>query len=67
VSIAEAAKRRAKREKAARSERARGATLCGRGFHKWRVDPRQQFDVQEGRLVTRYLCERCGAVRTTLE
>lgn len=67
VSIADAAKRRAKREKAARTERARGTTLCGRGFHKWRVDPRKQFDVHEGRLVTRYRCERCDATRTTLE
>jgi hypothetical protein len=67
VSIEEAARRRAKREKAARQEKAQGRTLCTRGFHKWRVDARKQFDVREGKLVTVRRCERCGATKTTLD
>lgn len=35
--------------------------LCQHGFHKWRVWQAKQFDVQRGRLVTVYCCERCGA------
>jgi hypothetical protein len=67
VSITDAARRRAIRDKTTRRERARGRTLCDRGFHKWRVDPRKQFDVRQGRLVTVRQCERCGVRRTTLE
>jgi len=46
-------------------ERARGRTLCSRGFHKWVVDKGSQFDVKKGRLVTVYRCSRCGKVKTT--
>lgn len=38
----------------------KGKTLCRSGFHKWQVVTNQQFDVKQGRLVTRYKCERCG-------
>ena len=34
------------------AKKAEGKTLCGRGFHKWRVAPKKQFDVHRGRLVT---------------
>ncbi|HHO69094.1 MAG TPA: hypothetical protein ENK12_08690 [Gammaproteobacteria bacterium] len=45
------------------SARHKGNTLCRRGFHKWEpVD--NPFDVKQGRLVTRYRCRRCGAVKT---
>ncbi len=45
------------------SARRKGNTLCRRGFHKWEpVDT--PFDVKQGRLVTRYRCRRCGAVKT---
>ena len=67
VSIEDAARRRAKREKTARQDKAQGKTLCLRGFHKWRVDGRKQFDVREGKLVTVHRCERCNATRTTLD
>jgi hypothetical protein len=67
VSIEEAARRRAKREQAARREKAEGRTLCDRGFHKWQVDPRKQFDVRAGKLVTVRRCTRCGATKTTLD
>ena len=47
------------------AEKARGKTLCRRGFHKWVVEKERQFDTREGRLVTAYRCSRCGAVKTT--
>lgn len=34
--------------------------LCQHGFHKWKIRQDKQFDVQQGRLVTVYRCERCG-------
>jgi hypothetical protein len=46
------------------ADRARGKTLCRRGFHKWLVDKTRQFDVKQGRLVTVYRCSRCGALKT---
>ncbi len=45
---------------------ARGRTLCGRGFHKWVVDQRKQFDVKRGQLGTVTRCSRCDITRTTL-
>jgi hypothetical protein len=45
-------------------EKARGKTLCGRGFHKWAIDQKKQFDVKQGKLVTVYKCSRCGATKT---
>ncbi len=39
----------------------KGKTLCRHGHHKWQVDKQRQFDVKQGRLVTRYRCTRCGA------
>ena len=67
VSIQQAARRKAARDKARRQQEARGKTLCLRGFHKWAVNQKKQFDVREGRLVTLRQCERCGARRTTLD
>lgn len=34
--------------------------LCKHGFHKWKVVKHTRFDSQQGKLVTRYQCERCG-------
>ena len=67
VSIGDAAKRKAARDKQALRERARGNTLCSRGFHKWTADKKKQFDVREGKLVTLLRCERCDATRTRLD
>ncbi len=39
----------------------KGKTLCRHGHHKWQVDKERQFDVKQGKLVTRYRCVRCGA------
>lgn len=53
-------------KKPSAKQRARGKTLCGRGFHKWRVDPNTRFDVKRGKLVTVRRCLRCGKTETTL-
>ncbi len=45
-------------------EKHRGNTLCRSGHHKWRIDKAQVFDTRQGRLVTRFVCSRCGAVKT---
>lgn len=34
--------------------------MCQHGFHKWKIWQNKQFDVQRGKLVTAYKCERCG-------
>jgi hypothetical protein len=46
--------------------RAEGKTLCKNGFHRWRTDKGQRFDVKQGKLVTVQRCERCGLERTKL-
>ncbi|HDP88711.1 MAG TPA: hypothetical protein ENN42_01935 [Thioalkalivibrio sp.] len=38
--------------------------LCRSNFHKWEVVKENQFDVKQGKLVTLYRCERCGATKT---
>lgn len=43
-----------------------GKSLCQHGFHKWRPDGAARFDVKRGKLVTRFVCERCGASKTEL-
>ena len=43
------------------SEVHKGKTLCKRGFHKWKVETGQKFDVKKGKLITVLTCERCGA------
>jgi hypothetical protein len=56
---------KAARRRAAKA-RAKGTTLCRRGFHDWSVDAGTRFDVKEGRLVTRVRCARCDATRNEL-
>ncbi len=46
--------------KAKHKKQAAGNTLCKSGHHKWREDKTTTFDSKEGRLVTKYVCERCG-------
>ena len=48
-------------------EKARGKTLCARGFHKWVIDQKKQFDVKQGKLITLHRCKRCGAGKTTAD
>jgi hypothetical protein len=45
------------------AEQHRGKTLCRSGFHRWKLERDQQFDVKQGRLVTVYRCTRCGALK----
>lgn len=40
-------------------------TLCKNGHHKWKVDTKQKFDTKQGKLVTVYVCERCGRKKNT--
>ncbi|WP_101675918.1 hypothetical protein [Alloalcanivorax mobilis] len=34
--------------------------LCQHGYHKWTVVKDTEFDSKQGKLVTRYQCQRCG-------
>lgn len=52
-------------KKPSKKEVARGKTLCSRGFHKWVIDQKKQFDVQQGKLITIRRCKRCGVSKTT--
>ncbi len=45
------------------SKKHKGNTLCKRGFHKW-VIVDTPFDSKQGRLVTRFRCQRCGREKT---
>ena len=57
----------AKRKKARRTtaqSKAKGVTLCNRGFHKWVDEPKKQFDVKQGKLVSIARCKRCGSQKT---
>ncbi|MCP5161808.1 MAG: hypothetical protein H7A00_09095 [Hahellaceae bacterium] len=44
-------------------ERHKGKSLCVNGFHKWSIVKEKQFDVKQGKLVTLYVCERCGQTK----
>ncbi|MHB8473764.1 MAG: hypothetical protein ACYDC8_13165 [Gammaproteobacteria bacterium] len=46
------------------SQQHQGKTLCKSGFHQWRIVDHLPFDVKRGGLVTRYRCNRCGAIKT---
>lgn len=46
------------------SAKHKGKTLCQHGFHKWKISDEKQFDVKAGRLVTVWVCERCGATKS---
>lgn len=54
----------AKYKKAALQKKGKQSTLCGNNFHSWEVVKESSFDVKQGKLVTQYLCKRCGATRT---
>jgi hypothetical protein len=45
-------------------EKNKGRTLCKSGFHKWEVDKAKPFDTKAGKLVSRYVCSRCGSTKT---
>lgn len=56
--------KRKKARSTAKKSKAQGTTLCKRGFHKWTDEPKKQFDVKQGRLVSIRRCRRCGAQKT---
>jgi hypothetical protein len=43
--------------------RAKGKTMCKSGFHQWEFDGKKQFDVKQGKLISRQTCRRCGLTR----
>lgn len=47
-------------KKKQRAAAGKQSTLCGNGHHSWVVDKANVFDVKAGKLVTRWLCKRCG-------
>ena len=47
------------------SEKHKGKTLCKSGFHKWKVQADNVFDVKQGKLVTAYICQRCGSTKNS--
>lgn len=42
----------------------KGNSLCRDGFHKWKLVTDNQFDSKQGKLVSVYKCQRCGADKT---
>ncbi|HEY3700497.1 MAG TPA: hypothetical protein VGK97_14270 [Spongiibacteraceae bacterium] len=38
--------------------------LCANGHHRWVIWQQKPFDSKQGKLITVYRCERCGAERT---
>jgi hypothetical protein len=44
-------------------EKHKGKTLCKSGFHKWKIKTDKKFDVKGGKLVTVFVCERCGETK----
>lgn len=42
----------------------KGNTLCANGHHRWVIWQQKPFDSKQGKLITVYRCERCGAERT---
>ena len=48
-------------------EHAKGITLCGSGFHKWKFDTGSRFEVKQGKLLTTQHCKRCNETRSILK
>jgi hypothetical protein len=48
-------------------EKHKGNTLCKNGFHKWQLSTKKQFDVKQGKLISLYICTRCGQSKTELK
>lgn len=63
VDISTGAKRKKAKSRLLRGK-GKATTLCGRGFHKWQIDKKKQFDVKAGKLITIKRCSRCGETKT---
>ncbi|WP_086931010.1 hypothetical protein [Agarilytica rhodophyticola] len=48
------------------ADKHKGKSLCRSGFHKWKIKQEKQFDVKTGKLVTLYICARCGKEKVEL-
>lgn len=46
--------------------KAKASTLCKEGHHQWRIDQNKQFEPRSGKLITVYICQRCGKKQTKL-
>lgn len=46
---------------------AKAKGMCRHGFHRWRIVQEKQFDVQQGKLVTVWQCERCQQRKVTAD
>lgn len=40
------------------------SVLCANGHHRWVIWQKKPFDSKQGKLITIYRCERCGAERS---
>lgn len=54
-------------KRARQQDKAKAITLCGAGFHKWKIVIDSRFDVRKGKLVTTERCERCDEERIILK
>lgn len=41
--------------------------MCQHGFHKFEALKNTRFDVNEGKLITRYRCVRCGLEKVSAD
>ncbi|NVJ48886.1 MAG: hypothetical protein HWE11_00775 [Gammaproteobacteria bacterium] len=55
------------KRKKLKAQRRKRTTLCAHQHHRWEVIKETEFDSKQGRLVTRYRCQRCGAERVGTE
>lgn len=46
---------------------AKAKGMCQHGFHRWKIFQEKQFDVQQGKLVTVWQCERCQQRKVTAD
>jgi len=43
--------------------RSKANTFCQSGFHKWKPEPEQRFDVKQGKLIIAERCQHCNTER----
>ncbi|MCL6272054.1 hypothetical protein M3P05_19205 [Sansalvadorimonas sp. 2012CJ34-2] len=51
-------------KKPSQKDKNRGKIMCRSNLHKWAVDKEKVFDVKSGKLVTTYICTRCGKTKS---
>jgi hypothetical protein len=50
--------------KPAKKDAPKRSVMCQNGHHRWVVWKKKPFDVKQGKLITIFRCERCGAERS---